>query len=134
MGAIGQGAMMMADGGKTDNEGKAPERIVARRTRQLPDGFRPGIDPEFMYFQTPLNPSAAEVMGTSSSRRPEIPPLIPTNTMSYGIPGVIDPYKAFNSQMFAPVQTMVSDTAWVNVSFTDWHNNYKDKTFGIILK
>lgn len=94
-----------SEGGETDNEGKAPERIVARRTRQLPDGFRPGIDPEFMYFQTPLNPSAAEVMGTSSSRRPEIPPLIPTNTMSYGIPGVIDPYKAFNSQMFAPVQT-----------------------------
>ena len=100
---IGQGAMMMAEGGETDEEGKAPERIVARRTRQIPDGFRPGIDPEFMYFETPLNPSAAEVMGTATSQRPSIPTVIPTNTMSYGIPGVIDPYKAFSNQIVSPI-------------------------------
>ena len=97
----------VSEGGETDNEGRAPERIVARRTRQTPNEFRPGIDPEFMYFQTPLNPSAAEVMGTSSSRRPAIPPIIPTNTMSYGIPGVIDPYKAFDSQIISPVAAPV---------------------------
>ena len=97
----------VAEGGETDNEGRAPERIVARRTRQTPNEFRLGIDPEFMYFETPLNPSAAEVMGTSSSRRPTIPPLIPTNTMSYGIPGVIDPYKAFDSQIMSPVAAPV---------------------------
>jgi hypothetical protein len=109
---IGQGAMMMGRGGviKTPEkkpEGKAPERIVARRTRQIPDGFRPGIDPEFMYFETPLNPSAAEVMGTATSKRPSIPPLMSTNTMSYGIPGVIDPYKAFNNQIVSPMTTPV---------------------------
>ena len=71
----------------TDNdEDRAPENIVARRTRTAPEDFRPGIDQEFTYFETPLNPSAAEVMGTSSSRRPEIPPIRFTNTTSYGIP------------------------------------------------
>tara|TARA_Y100001937_G_scaffold63776_1_gene87378 strand:- start:9268 stop:9888 length:621 start_codon:yes stop_codon:yes gene_type:complete len=58
---------------------------------------------------------------------------VPTiNSASY--PTIKDDGTGEINTMFAPVQTMVSDTAWVNVSFTDWHNNYKDKTFGIILK
>ena len=46
-------------------------------------------------------------MGTATSKRPSIPPLMSTNTMSYGIPGVIDPYKAFNNQIVSPMTTPV---------------------------
>ena len=57
---------------------------------------------------------------------------VPTiNPASY--PTIKDDGTGEINTMFAPVQTMVGDTAWVNVSFTDWHNNYKDETFGIIL-
>lgn len=84
------------------DEDRAPDNIVARRTRTAPEDFRPGIDQEFTYFETPLNPSAAEVMGEINPRRPEIPPIRFTNTTSYGIPGVIDPYKAFSNQIITP--------------------------------
>jgi len=91
-----------------ETEGKSPENIVARRTREIPQGFRAGIDPEFMYFQSPLNPSAAEVMGDSTAIRPDIAPITPTNTTSYGIPGVIDPYKGFSDQIISPESQMMS--------------------------
>jgi len=43
-----------------------------------------------------------------------------------------DTYGEVNT-MFGPVKTMVGDTVHVNVSFTDWYGEYKDRTFGIIL-
>ena len=61
-----------------------------------------------MYFETPLNLwQLLKLWVHHPSRRPTIPPLIPTNTMSYGIPGVIDPYKAFDSQIMSPVAAPV---------------------------